>query len=174
HIVQTDRENRNASRQYGGNRRPATVNAAGAQQDDRRQGRGRGGGPGGRRDNRRPPAQWPCKICRDGGHGEHVHYHSDCPHKNESRPQRPTNAAATTQETVNFAKVPSAVPAVPEVTPVLAAKPYEHPGLVWTSASVNGVKCRAFVDTGSTVTVMSARLAKQIGLQYDPAQCIKA
>jgi len=98
-----------------------------------------------------PKPKTPCRYCQKRSI-EAFHWHRKCPNKNEDNTKSATELK-TQRETV----------------PMLHAQS----NFVYMDVKVNGIPTRAFLDTGSTLTVASRKLAKKLRLMVEENSSIQ-
>ena len=93
--------------------------------------------------NRSPPPPYACKRCKEKGI-EVFHWHNQCPnrsHYESAKTEDSTKAISNSNEKIQLVTQPS---------------------FVYLNVLLNGSKVRAFIDTGSTLTVASRSLANSM------------
>ena len=113
----------------------------------------------------KPPSK-PCRYCLDKGE-QNFHWMRFCPKNRSTR--------GTAHQTKENPKVPA--PASPQpLTNTLTSEPMiqsiTEPNFVYFDVDVNGQTFKAFLDSGSTITVMSSAGAEKLGLKPDSRKAL--
>lgn len=135
------------------------------------------------------PPPYPCRFCKKRGL-QRLHWHNECPNRtsfecsrkpnrtsartfekrtdeNRTNPKTAVNngtARAANNIIDNQPQLPFKVDLESEVNNI-----QPHPAFLYFTAHVNGHRIRAFLDTGSTLTVISKQVADSLDLKIDPA-----
>ena len=97
-----------------------------------------------------------CRICARKGLTK-FHWHRECPEKRSSPPN--TDARPAESNPIDGVDVPETVN-------------YIQPSFVYLDIRINGSKTRAFLDTGSSISIIPRKTAHRLGLKIDFSRTI--